>query len=140
MPGKGCAKRCDGGVPEPFGVDDLRQTFEEGSALLLDLFRQSVVCDEVHILKPVVACNRDIASVRKQVDRLRFAELLLGDGEVERELFGVAGVVLELHESLVELWIERGQVVQVALFVEPLGQEEPGEGDVDQNALVEGLS
>lgn len=47
-----------------------------------------------------------------------------GDGEVEREvLLDVARIILELEQAVVELGVERGEIVEVALPSEPLRAE-----------------
>ncbi len=56
-----CSKRSP---PQPLRVDDLRQALKERIALLLDLLRESVVCDEVYVLQPILACHRNITPVR----------------------------------------------------------------------------
>ena len=146
--------------PQPLRVDDLRQTLKERIALALDLLREPIVGDEVDILQPVLARHRDVAPVRDEVDRVRLPKLLLRNGEVEGEVLGVAGVVLEEDETLVELGVERREIVQPALLSKPLrektlgvsllpstvcdtstylGQKESCEGDVDEDALVQSL-
>ena len=76
--------------------------------------------DEVDILQPVLARHRDVAPVRDEVDRVRLPKLLLRNGEVEGEVLGIAGVVLEEDEALVQLRVERRQVVEPALLPQPL--------------------
>ena len=74
------------------------------------------------------------------------------DGEIESEVFNVAGVGLELVQTLVELFIEIAEVVEgwaVAGFVGcgagatsqgPLAQEEGCEIDIYKDAFVQTLS
>ena len=82
------------------------------------------------------------------------------NGEVERKVFRIAGVVLQENESLVKVGIERRKVVQKALLLaEPLQrglswsdhdnvihgrthlrEKEAGEPDIHQDALVHRLA
>ena len=67
-----------------------------------------------------------------------FARKLL-DGKVEAERVEVAVEGLEEHEALVELRVERGQVVDGVGAAEQPVEEEGREGQLDQDALVQRL-
>ena len=59
----------------------------------------------------------------------------VGGSEGERQVLHVPVVVAQEEQLLVELRVQRGQVVQVAALVQQLLQEEACERQLQQNAL-----
>ncbi len=85
-----------------------------------------------HILQLVISRDRNITSVQFQVNGHRHAKfwssaqrrdgrngrekLTLGSyGEVKREVFWISWVVFQEHESLVQVQVERSEVIQETL-------------------------
>ena len=62
-------------APEPLLVDHVREALEEGTALLLDLFREAIMRHAEDVFEFVVSRYRDVAAVGFEVDRSRNAKL-----------------------------------------------------------------
>lgn len=107
-------------APQPLGVDQLGQALEERVRLAPDLAREPVVRDERDVLQPVLARHGQLLAAAHERHRPRDAKVLGRHRERERELLGVARVVLQEDEPLVQLRVERREVVEEALLAEPL--------------------
>lgn len=76
--------------------------------------------DEIDVFQPVLLRHWNIASIRDQLYRPGDAELVLGDCEIQSEVCQISRVVFEEDEALVELAVQRSEVIQITLLSKPL--------------------
>jgi len=127
--------------PQPLCVNHLQKSFKERLALELNLFTEPVVRYQLDVLQTVLAGNGYVAAIGNEVKGLGDTKVFNSDGEVERKVFRIAGVVFQENESLVKVGIEGRKVIQKALLLaEPLREEEAGERDIHKDALVHRLA
>lgn len=72
---------------------------------------------EVDVLQPVVARDGNLVAARDERDRFD-SEVLGREGKRNQKFLRVAGVVFEVNDALLELRVERGEVVEKALLAE----------------------